>query len=93
VDAKFPPVRCEGPFAKEHLDAGYVAEQEAQVTRAWRRLQDLPARGGPIVDYPLPEVRQGWEQEAAGAEVGDDVTLPPVRTDSGSARSPHGGSS
>src|SRR5438132_3380420 len=28
VDPAFPPVRCEGPFAKEGLDAGYVREQE-----------------------------------------------------------------
>src|SRR2546425_11840154 len=28
VDAAFPPVRCEGLFAKKQLDAPFVAEQE-----------------------------------------------------------------
>ncbi len=63
VDPQFPPIRCEGSFAKEHLDPAYVAEEEARVTRGWQRLQELPSLGLPIVEYPLPEVRQAWEQE------------------------------
>jgi hypothetical protein len=59
-DPAFAPVRCEGMFAKENLDAGHVAEQEERVTRAWRRLQELPKLGLPIEEYPLPEVRAGW---------------------------------
>jgi hypothetical protein len=59
VDPAFPPVRCEGVFAKEGLDSEYVAAEEARVTRGWRRLQELPGLGLPIIDYPLPEVRQG----------------------------------
>src|SRR5581483_6521056 len=47
TDPSFPPVRCEGPFARESLDPGYVAEQEERVTRAWRRLQELPGSGLP----------------------------------------------
>ena len=58
VDPAFPPVRCEGAFAKELLDAAFVGEEEARVTRGWRRLQELPASGLPIVEYPLPEVRE-----------------------------------
>jgi len=57
VDPAFQPVVCEGPFAKELLDSGSVAEQEERVTRAWRRLQQLPGSGLPILEYPLPEVR------------------------------------
>jgi hypothetical protein len=57
VDAGFAPVRCEGFFAKEALDAAYVAAEEARVTRGWRRLQELPNSGLPITEYPLPEVR------------------------------------
>lgn len=53
VDREFVPVRCEGPFAKEGLDPAYVSEQEALVTRAWRRLRELPALGLPISEYPL----------------------------------------
>src|SRR5205807_7805704 len=56
-DPKFEVVHCDGPFAKELLDAAYVAEQEARVTRAWQRLQEIPALGlTKIQDYPLPEV-------------------------------------
>jgi hypothetical protein len=57
VDPAFPPVRCEGFFAKGSLDAEYVAAEEARVTRGWRRLQELPGLGLPIIEYPLPEVR------------------------------------
>src|SRR5262245_1831771 len=53
VDAAFPPVRCEGAFGKEALDAGFVAEEEARVTRGWRRLQAIPTLGIAIEDYPL----------------------------------------
>src|SRR5712692_5514513 len=45
VDAKFEPVVSEGPFAKAALDASYVAGQEGRITRAWRRLQELPGLG------------------------------------------------
>src|SRR2546425_12682620 len=45
VDPQFEPVRCEGPFAKEHLDAAFVAQEEARVTRGWRRLQEIPQLG------------------------------------------------
>ena len=54
VDPAFPAVRCEGFFAKEFLDGAYTAEEEARVTRGWRRLQELPGLGIPIIDYPLP---------------------------------------
>ncbi len=60
VDTGFEPVRADGAFAKSHLDTAWVAEQEERVTRAWRRLQELPGMGIPIEEYPLPEVRAGW---------------------------------
>jgi len=62
VAADFAPVRCEGPFAKEMLDAAYVEEQEARVTRGWLRLQEIPTLGLPITEYPLPEVIEGWSR-------------------------------
>jgi hypothetical protein len=55
VDTAFEPVRCEGIFAKEALDGEFVREREIQVTRAWRRLQEIPQLGIPITEYPLPE--------------------------------------
>ena len=60
VDADFPPLRCDGLFAKALLDAEFVKEQETKVTRAWRRLQEIPRLGIPIPEYPLPEVRAAW---------------------------------
>jgi len=70
VDPKFEPIRCEGAFAKEHLDAAYVAEEETRVTRGWRRLQEIPALGlSTIQEYPLPEVIAAWQ---ATGEAGSD---------------------
>jgi hypothetical protein len=60
VDSAFEPQSCQGMFAKEHLDPFHVMEQEIKVTRAWKRLQELPGLGLPIVEYPLPEVREKW---------------------------------
>jgi|SRR6516164_3275560 hypothetical protein len=60
VDSAFTPMRCGGAFAKEALDPDYVAQQEALVTRAWRRLQEVPHLAIPLTEYPLPEVRERW---------------------------------
>jgi hypothetical protein len=66
-DSTFEPVRCEGAFAKELLDPSYVAEEEARITRGWRRLQEIPALRLPTIqEYPLPEVIAAWQ--AAGGE-------------------------
>jgi hypothetical protein len=66
VDPAFAPVRCEGVFAKEALDSAFVAEQEALVTRAWRRLQEIPTLGIPLTEYPLPEVLEAWRRQIEG---------------------------
>ena len=62
VDPAFAPVRCDGVFAKEFLDADFVREQEDRVTRGWRRLQEIPTLGVAIPEYPLPEVLEKWRQ-------------------------------
>jgi hypothetical protein len=67
VDPAFESVRCEGPFAKQTLDAEFVAAEEQRVTRGWRRLQELPGSGLAILDYPLPEVRQRLGRQAGEA--------------------------
>lgn len=54
IDPAFEAMRCEGVFAKEQMDGDFVAAEEARVTRGWRRLQELPGLGIPIIDYPLP---------------------------------------
>ena len=53
VDPAFPHVDCDGPFAKEHFDAAFVAAEEARVTRGWHRLQEIPTLGVAIDEYPL----------------------------------------
>ena len=53
VDAGFEPVVCGGAFDKRGLDAGYVAEEEARVTRGWRRLRSIPTLGLTVAEYPL----------------------------------------
>jgi hypothetical protein len=66
VDEGFPPASCEGLFDKRNLDPAFAAEQEAKVTRGWQRLQGIPTLRVPITEYPLPEVRQGWEKLSHG---------------------------
>jgi hypothetical protein len=64
VDDRFAPAPCPGMFAKELLDPAFVAQEEARVTRAWRRLQEIPALGlATIQEYPLPEVIARWQAE------------------------------
>jgi hypothetical protein len=58
VDPAFPPVLCDGFFDKRLLDPDYVRGEEERVTHAWRRLQEIPALGLAIIDYPLPELRR-----------------------------------
>jgi hypothetical protein len=72
TDPAFPPVRCEGSFAKDQLDPAYVVAEEVRVTRGWKRLQELPALGLPILEYPLPEVIVAWQQDLAGNSAEDD---------------------
>jgi hypothetical protein len=59
VDAEFPPVSCDGPFAKSHFDREYVAAEEARVTRGWRRLRAIPSLGLPLDEYPLASANTG----------------------------------
>lgn len=67
VDPSFPAVRCVGPFAKDTLDPDYVRAQEALVTRAWRRLQEIPRLGLTIPEYPLPEILARWSDQASSS--------------------------
>jgi hypothetical protein len=53
VDAAFPPVACDGPFAKSELDPTFVRQEEERVTRGWRRLQAIPSLGLTLAEYPL----------------------------------------
>jgi hypothetical protein len=53
VHPDFPPVECEGPFAKSELDAEFVAAEERRVTRGYRRLLAIPTLGLTVPEYPL----------------------------------------
>jgi hypothetical protein len=53
VDAAFPTVHCDGPFAAAELDATFVRAEQERVTRAWRRLQAIPVLGLTVPEYPL----------------------------------------
>jgi hypothetical protein len=69
IDERFASVHCEGAFAKDQLDPAYVAEEEARVTRGWRRLQEIPNLGlKTIQEYPLPEVVAAWRRESDPVE-------------------------
>ena len=57
---------CTGLFAKENLDPAFVEDQEQRLTRAWRRLQEIPNLGIAIPDYPLPEVLARWRAQTSG---------------------------
>ncbi len=72
VDARFPPVHCDGFFNKTMLDQAFVAAEESRVTRAWRRLQEVPTLGIPLTGYPLPEVLESWARKADGPSRGPD---------------------
>jgi hypothetical protein len=60
VDPDYPPVVCEGMFAKANLDPEFVRSEENRITRGWRRLQEIPSMGIPITEFPLDEVRARW---------------------------------
>ncbi len=49
----FAPVEVAGAFSKRMLDDGFVAAEEARVTRGYQRLHELTAQSVPIHDYPL----------------------------------------
>lgn len=57
----FEPVVVTGPFAKSELDPEFVAEEEARVSRGYRRLLEVLDQELVLTEYPLPEVRSRWE--------------------------------
>lgn len=64
VDASFEPVIIDGYFGKANLDPAFVAEEEARVTRGYRRLKEIFLEEGlPITEYPLPGVMEKWTSD------------------------------
>jgi len=66
VEDEFEPVVMDGPFDKRGLDAAFVAEREALVTRGWLRLGEVVRLGLPIIEYPLPEVAAAIKSRHVG---------------------------
>jgi len=66
VAEDFKPVECAGPFDKRTLDAEYVREREALLTRGWHRLKEVARTGDRIIDYPIPEVLEAIRQRSQG---------------------------
>jgi hypothetical protein len=64
VAVDFEPVIVEGPFDKRQLDRAFVAERERLVSRGWRRLNEVAGLSLPIIEYPLPEVRERIRQRS-----------------------------
>ena len=62
----FAPVVVEGPFDKRRLDAQFVQEREALLTRGWLRLKEVARSGEPIINYPLPEVLEAIKDRSLG---------------------------
>lgn len=60
VDPGFEPVHCKSEFDKRQLDDDFVRDEEQRITRAWKRLQQLPSLGIPVTEYPLPEITKQW---------------------------------
>jgi len=60
VDERFEPVWIEGDFDKRHLDPQHVEQREQLVTRGWQRLLELESLSLPLIEYPLPEIRQRY---------------------------------
>jgi hypothetical protein len=58
----FPVVYNEGEFDRRRLDADFVAERVALITRGYHRLSQIQAKrkGLAVTDYPLPEAIAKW---------------------------------
>ena len=62
----FEPIFRDGPFDKRKLDVEFVRQQEALLTRGWRRLNEVASEGIPIIGYPLPEVLAAIKAKSPG---------------------------
>ena len=62
----FEAMSVDGPFDKRTLDEAYVREQEELLTRGWRRLNEVAEQDLPIIEYPLPEVKEQLKRRSPG---------------------------
>lgn len=70
VDPNFDPVVDPDPASdKRNQPSESVGAMESLVTRAWRRLQEIPGSGLSIAEYPLSDVAPAWRDASfAGAD-------------------------
>jgi hypothetical protein len=61
VAGGFLPLTVTGAFSKSELDPEFVAQEESRVTRGYLRLKQVTRASLPIIEYPLPEVRDRWK--------------------------------
>ena len=64
VDDQFPEIVVDGDFDKRQMDASFVRQREALVTRGWQRLGEIAQQDLSILEYPLPEVREALRRQA-----------------------------
>jgi hypothetical protein len=72
VDEKFAPMQFDNAFDKRKLDPPFVREEELRITRAWRRLQEIPTLRIPVTEYPFPEIRATWTTPGNREGPGDE---------------------
>lgn len=75
-DSGFAPVEVEGVFSKRELDEGFVKEETARVSAAYRRLGEIygTSRSTEITDYLSEEVRAVWQDRASRAGASETMT-------------------
>lgn len=66
-DDRFDRPHVDGAFGRDELDAAFVAEEAARVSRGYRRLREVVRLGLPVSDYPLGgPADPNADQEAGG---------------------------
>lgn len=74
----FPALTAEGAFAKSALDPHFVTQEVKRVTRGYQRLKQLERLSLPILEYPLPEVRDRWRSRDETHTTTAEETTPAV---------------
>lgn len=65
-DPDFEPMVVTGDFDKRQLDADFVKQRQALVSRGFRRLKEIAGSDMAIIEYPLPEVIDKLKRQASG---------------------------
>jgi len=63
ADPAYADLVVEGHFSRAALDPEFVRQEEERVTRAWKRLQELPRLGLSLPEYPLTMVPAAEQEQ------------------------------